>query len=137
RFINPSNPAQTLIKTPEIDVEFLERVNLSDQDNSLLSGNYINKRFANGDELKYQEIFDNPLDPSEIDHIFVHFGPAYAYSQDDVLYRWHFNADYDENAYVPVPGGDSGGGCNALGGAFAALALGAAALATRKRGQKG
>jgi thiol-disulfide isomerase/thioredoxin len=30
-----------------------------------------------------------------------------------------------------------GGGCNALGGAFAALALGAAALATRKRGQKG
>ena len=96
-FTDPSNPAQTLIKTSEIDVELLERVNLWDQVDNLLGGNLINKRFADGDELKYQVILDNPPDPSEIDNVVVRFGLDYP-SGNKVLYRWYFNAYYAETA---------------------------------------
>jgi hypothetical protein len=64
---------------------------------------------------------------------------AIGYSVDADTYGWYHTSFVD----VVVGDGSSsggsggGGGCNALGGAFAALALGAAALATRKRGQKG
>jgi hypothetical protein len=96
-FINPSNPAQTLVKTPEIDVSRLERVVFDDWKGDYFSRVRMNKIFADGDELKYQVTYDKPVNPDEIRGVEVRFGQNLP-SGISALYRWYFYTNNDSSS---------------------------------------
>jgi hypothetical protein len=132
RFINPANPSQPLVKSAAIDVNFVNRVSFWDKDGAYFGIARQDMNIPEGEEIKYQVTYDDPIDPNQVYGGEVRFGNytvPYEESGIYALYRWNF---YNARDIQPGDNNGSGGGCDTGVGVFAVFAMLAAVAAWKK-----
>jgi hypothetical protein len=142
RFVNPSNPNQTLTKSGTINVGTVSQILLWDEEGNYFRTINANKTYSNGELLEGTVDYDEPVNPSQVYGIEIRFSDDNQDSGVKSWYRWNF---YVDSLPSPGSGGSSpsvvssssggGGGCSSAGGSFAVFALAAAIFTMKKRGE--
>jgi hypothetical protein len=140
RFVNPSNPSQTLTKSSTANVGTVDRILIWGADDNYIRTINANKTYSDGELLEGTVDYSEPVNPSQVYGIEIRFSDDNQVSGVESWYRWNFYVDD-----LPLTGSGSssstssssggGGGCNTASGSFAVFALTAAILAMKKRGR--